>query len=192
MTYHPIATNGRSNNNVQLKTGVDGRQEYIFTPVQIKTSSGTHLQVEDLDTVLCPITALVYQKLLNKSNFYLKSLFFVQCPVEWLIAFKQRHFSDFMIYTDKPGGKPAPVRNEEMEMFIMVTSAHNNNAQDIEVLEPKPQYAKGDLVRVTDGFYKGATGIVKRIRKDRKLLVAISGVAVVAISHIPMCFLEKV
>ena len=122
----------------------------------------------------------------------LKSLFFVQCPVEWLIAFKQRHFSDFMIYTDKPGGKPAPVRNEEMEMFIMVTSAHNNTAQDIEVLEPKPQYAKGDLVRVTDGIYKGATGIVKRIKKDRKLLVAISGVAVVAISHIPMCYLEKV
>ena len=79
-----------------------------------------------------------------------------------------------------------------MEAFIMVTSVHNNNAQDIEVLEPKPQYATGDLVRVTDGVYKGATGIVKRIKKDRKLLVAITGVAVVAISHIPMCYLEKV
>ena len=30
-----------------------------------------------------------------------------------------------------------------------------------------------------------------RIKKDRKLLVAITGVAVVAISHIPMCYLEK-
>ena len=122
----------------------------------------------------------------------LSSLFFVQCPADWLIAFKQRHYSEFMIYTDKPGGKPAPIRDAEMEAFIMVTSVHNNNAQDIEVLEPKPQYATGDLVRVTDGVYKGATGIVKRIKKDRKLLVAITGVAVVAISHIPMCYLEKV
>ena len=122
----------------------------------------------------------------------LKSLFFIQCPVGWLQAFKQRHFSDFMVYTDKPGGKPAPIRDAEMEAFIMVTSVHNNNAGDIEVLEPKPQYATGDLVHVTDGMYKGATGIVKRIKKDRKLLVAITGVAVVAISHIPMCYLEKV
>lgn len=122
----------------------------------------------------------------------LKSLFFIQCPVEWLIAFKQRHYNQFMIYTDVPGGKPAPIRDEEMAAFILVTSAYNNNPDDIEVLEPKPQYAKGDLVRVTEGFYKGATGIIKRIKKDRKLLVAITGVAVIAISHIPLCYLEKI
>ena len=121
------------------------------------------------------------------------ALFFIQCPVEWLQDFKQKHYSQLYVYTDVPGGKPAPIRDQEMEMFIMVTSARNNNGgHDIEVLEPKPQYAQGDVVRVTEGLYKGATGIVKRIRKDRKLLVAISGVAVVAISHIPMCYLEKV
>lgn len=120
-------------------------------------------------------------------------LIFVKCPVEWLMDFKQKHVNQFMIYSDSVTKKPAPIRDKEMDMFIMVTSAHNNEGlQDIEVLEPKPQYANGDLVRVTDGLYKGATGIVKRIRKDRKLLVAITGVAVVAISHIPLCYLEKV
>ena len=123
---------------------------------------------------------------------FIASLFFVHCPVEWLLNLKQNHYREFMIYTDKPGGKPAPIRDLEMETFIMVTSVHNNNYQDVEILEPKPQYVVGDLVRVTDGLYKGATGIVKRIRKDRKLLVAVTGVAVVAISHIPQCYLEKV
>ena len=124
---------------------------------------------------------------------YIPSLFFVQCRLSWLLEFKQNHYSHFMIYTDVPGGKPAPIREDEMRLFIMVTSAQNNNAKkDVEVLEPKPEYAQGDLVRVTGGFYKGAVGVVKRIRKDRKLLVAISGVAVVAISHIPVCYLEKV
>ena len=94
-----------------------------------------------------------------------------------------------MIYAD-PSGKPAPIRDREMESFIMVTSVSYD--QDIEILEPKLQYAQGDLVRVTDGIYKGATGVVKRIKKDRKLLIAINGVAVVAISHIPMQYLEKV
>lgn len=119
------------------------------------------------------------------------ALFFVQCTMEWVLAFKQYHFHDFMIYFNPEGTAPAVIRDKEMDTFILVTSAGNNRA-DIEVLEPKPQYATGDLVRVTDGLYKGATGIVKRIRKDRKLLVAISGVTVVAISHIPMCYLEKV
>lgn len=132
------------------------------------------------------------EKLEYREEPFIASLFFICCPVEWLLAFKQKHYSQFMIYTDKPGGKPAPIRDAEMETFIMVTSVRNNNYQDIEILEPKPQYAVGDFVRVTDGMYKGATGIVKRIKKDRKLLVAISGVAIVAISRIPMNYLERV
>ena len=79
-----------------------------------------------------------------------------------------------------------------MDMFILVTS-RQNNSNDVEYLgEPKPKYVQGDLVRVTEGLYKGAQGHVVRIRKDRKLIVAISGVAVLAISHIPLCYLEKV
>ena len=119
----------------------------------------------------------------------LSTIFFIHCPLEWLTEFKKSHLTDFMIYAD-PSGKPAPIRDREMESFIMVTSVSYD--QDIEILEPKLQYAQGDLVRVTDGIYKGATGVVKRIKKDRKLLIAINGVAVVAISHIPMQYLEKV
>ena len=121
----------------------------------------------------------------------LSNIFFIQCPVEWLISFKKSHLSDFMIYTEAGGSKPAPIREQEMDTFIMVTSVQYNNP-DIEVLEPKVQYTQGDQVRVTDGIYKGAIGTVKRIKKDRKLIVAITGVAVVAISHIPMCYLEKI
>ena len=132
------------------------------------------------------------EKLEYREEPFIPSLFFVRCPVEWLLDFKQRHYSDFLVYTDKPGGKPAPIRDVEMETFILVTSVKNNNYQDVEILDCKPQYAVGDLVRVTEGLYKGATGIVKRIKKDRKLLVAVTGVAVIAISHIPMSFLEKV
>lgn len=123
---------------------------------------------------------------------YVPSLFFVQCKLSWLLAFKRSHISDFMIYSDATNRHPAPIRDAEMEMFIMVTQAQNNS-NDVEYLgEPKPEYVQGDRVRVTQGLYKGAEGVVRRIKKDRKLLVAITGVAVMAISHIPMCYLEKV
>ena len=121
----------------------------------------------------------------------LSTIFFIKCPIEWLKEFKQSHLSDFMIYANASKKEPAPIRDKNMENFILVTTAQYDHP-DIEVLEPDVKYALGDQVRVTEGIYKGAVGIVKRIRKDRKLLVSIPGVAVVAISHIPMCYLEKV
>ena len=120
------------------------------------------------------------------------ALFFVQCPMTWIQDFRRNRFGQVYVYSDVPGGKPAPIRDEEMEMFILVTSAQKEGGKVEYLGEPKPQYLQGDLVRVTEGIYKGAKGIVKRIRKDRKLVVAIPGVAVVAISHIPLCYLEKI
>jgi len=131
-------------------------------------------------------------KLEYKQEPLIPSVFFVKCNLDWLVDFKFRHNSQLFLYRDKPGGKPAPIRDDEMKVFIMVTSAHNEKYQVEYLGEPKPKYVMGDRVRVTEGIYKGAEGVVVRIKKDRKLVVAISGVAVVAISHIPQCYLEKV
>jgi transcription antitermination factor NusG len=54
------------------------------------------------------------------------------------------------------------------------------------------QYHEGDLVRVTEGPFKGAVGHIKRIKKDRRLIVSISGIAAVATSYIHPQFLETV
>ncbi len=54
------------------------------------------------------------------------------------------------------------------------------------------RYRQGDKVRVTEGPLKGAEGYIRRIRKDRRLLVSIDGVVAVATSYIPMSQLEKV
>ena len=121
----------------------------------------------------------------------LSTIFFTKCPLDWLKEFKRSHLSDFMIYADTTKKEPAPIRDNDMENFILVATAQYDHP-DLEVLEPDVKYALGDQVRVTEGVYKGAIGTVKRIKKDRKLLVSIPGVAVVAISHIPMCYLEKV
>jgi transcription antitermination factor NusG len=54
-----------------------------------------------------------------------------------------------------------------------------------------PTYRKGQRVRVINGIYKGAEGYIKKIKSDRKLLVALNGVAVVAVSYIPSAYLES-
>jgi len=118
------------------------------------------------------------------------SLIFVHATFDWIKDFKQKHFTEIMVYRDSEKKAPEPVPDKEMEMFMLVTA---NGARDVEFLgAPKPEYLEGDRVRVTQGIYKGSEGIIKRIRRDRKLLVAVTGVAVVAISHIPQEYLEKV
>ena len=52
-------------------------------------------------------------------------------------------------------------------------------------------YRSGDKVRVTGGPFKGAEGYIKRIRGNRRLIVALEGVIAVATTYIPGCFLEK-
>ena len=117
------------------------------------------------------------------------SLLFVHWDAERLLAFKQDHFSEIMLYRKPESTQPAPINDKEMEMFILVTSALEG--REVEVSNQIYDFKPGERVRVIEGPFKGAEGVIRRIKKDRKLLVAVSGVVVVAVSHIPGQFLER-
>lgn len=119
------------------------------------------------------------------------SLMFVRCSLEWLENFKREHNGDFMYYTEAGSNHPGPIPDEEMRSFILVTSA--DAGRNVRYFgADAPEYHTGDRVRVTDGIYKGAEGYIKRIKKDRKLIVSVTGVAVVAVSYIHPDYLEKI
>jgi len=54
------------------------------------------------------------------------------------------------------------------------------------------EYHVGEKVRVINGHFKGLEGYIKRIKKDRRLIVTIEGVVAVATEYIPRDFLEKI
>ena len=119
------------------------------------------------------------------------SLMFVRCEEKWLRKFKDLHNADFMYYTDPETHKPGVISDAEMRSFILVTSA--GAGREVKYFgADAPEYHTGDRVRVIDGIYKGAEGYIKRIKKDRKLIVSVTGVAVVAVSYIHPSFLEKI
>ena len=119
------------------------------------------------------------------------SLMFVRCSEAWLVAFKRDHNDVFMYYPDPETRKPGVIRDGEMRSFILVTSA--DAGRNVRYFgADAPEYHTGDRVRVIDGIYKGAEGYIKRIKKDRKLIVTVTGVAVVAVSYIHPDFLEKI
>ncbi len=119
------------------------------------------------------------------------SLLFVRCGERWLCDFKRAHNEDFMYYVSPEGRLPGAIRDEEMRSFILVTSA--DAGRNVRYFgADAPEYHTGDRVRVTGGIYKGAEGYIKRIKKDRKLIVSVTGVAVVAVSYIHPSYLEKI
>ena len=80
------------------------------------------------------------------------------------------------------------VPDKQMENFIRVASVGDNRVFYIENLDfaGKP----GQRVRVTDGDFAGVEGVIKRIKKNKCVVVQIEGVAAVAIAFLPAAFLQ--
>lgn len=94
-----------------------------------------------------------------------------------------------MLYIHRDTRLPAIIPEQEMRIFILVTSTEDNK---LEYFNEEHAYCTGDRVRVTGGIFKGAEGYIRRIRGDRRLVVAIEGIVAVATTYIPSCFLEKI
>lgn len=120
----------------------------------------------------------------------ISSLVFLEATDDYLVHFEQDFFSRLWIYRDPLTRKPSPIPNHEMELFMFVCSA---GKQGLTYLgDDKPEYHRGDRVRVTDGPFKGAEGHIVRIKKDRRLVVSIRGVAALATTYIHPQFLEPI
>jgi len=119
------------------------------------------------------------------------SLLFVRAPKDRIPEVDDCVNGKGFVYKGADRKTVAVIPDKQMAMFRMVCSS---GAEGLEFFsdEDMTRYKTGDKVRVLEGPLKGAEGYIKRIRKDRRLLVAIEGFIAVATSFIPPQFLEKV
>ncbi len=105
----------------------------------------------------------------------------------------QRQFTNKVIlYTRQTelGRVPLAIPEREMNIFMLVTSS---GEQGLEFFgEDNPKFHLGERVLVTDGKFKGAEGVICRIRKNSRLIVTVEGVCAVATSYIPQAFLYRI
>ena len=82
------------------------------------------------------------------------------------------------------------VPDRQMENFMRVASVRDGRVVFLDYTEfiAKP----GKRVRITDGDFKGAEGVIKRIKKSQCVVVQIEGVAAVAITFVPSAWLEEI
>ncbi len=93
--------------------------------------------------------------------------------------------------TDSSGkNPPLTVSYKAMMNFIRVTCVRSEH---VWVVAPQQcHYKSGDMVRVTDGDFKGVEGRVARIAGQQKVVVEIKGVCLVSTAYIPNAFIEKI
>ena len=129
------------------------------------------------------------------------SLMFIHCTESFLKTLKHNHLSEFSYYTryadkeltDKEVTKqlqkvPAIIPDDQMQAFIWLTSEEHK----ISYLGEPKDIKLGDRVRVTEGPFKGFTGNIKRIKKDRKFVITIGTIAAFTIEGITHKMVEKI
>lgn len=117
-------------------------------------------------------------------------LLFVHCTQEEVLRFAADHWRQVWLYKQNGSRQPAVVIDREMEVFRFVVTA---GREGLELLgDDRPEYHEGDRVRVIGGPFKGAEGHIHRIKRDRRLVVSISGVVAVATTYIHPSLLQKV
>lgn len=121
---------------------------------------------------------------------FVPSFVFLHCTEGQILKVKEKFKEWLFIYYNIEKTKPKVIPEKEMTTFILVTSNDFSNVMFLG--EDKEEYHQGDRVRVKEGAFKGAEGYIKRIKRDRKLIVSINGIAAVALAYIPPQLLEKV
>ena len=121
----------------------------------------------------------------------INSLMFFRSTVRRALEVQRQFMNKVILYTRQKELKKLPlaIPEREMDIFMLVTSS---GEQGMEYFgEDNPKFYKGERVRVIDGTFKGAEGVICRIRKNSRLVVTVQGVCAVATSYIPQAFLMK-
>lgn len=118
------------------------------------------------------------------------SLLFLHCDEKFVEQFVSQHWKQVWLYRRTDSRSPAPIPDREMEVFRFVVTA---GRQGLTLLgDDRPEYHVGDRVVVTGGPFRGAEGHIHRIKRDRRLVVAIRGVVAVATTYIHPSLLQRV
>lgn len=95
------------------------------------------------------------------------------------------------IYKTADWKQYAVIPDAQMKAFQLVT-AKGSEGLEFFSSDDIARFREGRKVRVKEGPFKGADGYIKRIRRDRRLLVSIEGIVAVATAFIDPELLETV
>ena len=99
------------------------------------------------------------------------------------------YYYNHFVATEDEKNPPLIVPYDSMMNFIRVSTTDNRH---VKVVSPENCHFKsGDMVRVTDGEFKGVEGRVARVSGQQRVVVEVEGVCLISTAYIPSAFIEK-
>ena len=180
----------------EIEALLDGMGLETFIPVRkVQLKGEEHLRtarrLATPDDRRCDNQFIQAGPVIYKREPVVSSLLFVRAEEDRIPEIEAAVQGDAFVYKMVDKVRPAVIPDKQMAMFRMVCSSGDDGLEFFSD-EGMTRYRQGDRVRVLEGPLKGTEGYIKRIRKDRRLLVAIEGFIAVATSFIPPRLLEKV
>ena len=102
------------------------------------------------------------------------------------LRFYYRHYPE----GNKIKKTPLIVPDNQMDSLKIICAADADNT--FVSLVKVPKFEKGQLVKVTDGVFKGVTGRVARWQGQQRVAVIVDDLVTVCTAYVPNAFLEKV
>ena len=200
------------------QTGVSTRYAYIATKPQIqkeedlshwyalRTTYGREKKAYDYMTAkgitafypTTNVVKLIKGKRKNVTESRLPNIFFAYGTEEQLkeyvydnvnlpfLRFYYRHIHE----RNRIIKTPLIVPDNQMDSLKIICAADADNT--FVSLVKVPKFEKGQLVKVTDGAFKGVTGRVARWQGQQRVAVIVDDLVTVCTAYVPNAFLEKV
>ena len=155
----------------------DGTFAYIAKRYVYKVVNGKEKKV--LETLI-PNLLFVYTTE-DKANEYVK-----RTPALSYLTYYYNHFE----LDESSKNPPLTVPCREMENFIMATCNKSEHLRFVN--ESQCHFKGGELVRITDGVFKGVEGRVARVSGQQRVVLSLSQVGLVSTAYIPTAFLQVI
>ncbi len=126
-------------------------------------------------------------KITYREEYIIPSLLFIRATTSKLTCLRTLFPTNLSLYRNPGTTRPAVIPDAEMEIFQHVTT---RGYERLDVIDEK--IVKGSRVRITGGPFKGDEGYIIRVHGTRRFVVTIKGVAAIATTFIPRCFIEKI
>ena len=153
----------------------DGTYVYIAKRYARKTVNGKQKKV--LESLIRNILFVYTTK--EKAEEYVK-----KTPALSYLTYYYNHFE-----LDKDHkNPPLTVPCKEMENFIIATCNSSEHLQFVG--EEQCHYKGGEIVKITDGSFKGVVGRVARVAGQQRVIVELDGLCLIATAYIPTAFLK--
>ena len=155
----------------------DGTFVYIAKRYARKSVNGKQKKV--LETLI-PNLLFVYTTE-DKAKEYVKNT-----PALSYLTFYYNHFQ----LNENKKNPPLTISCKEMENFIIATSKKSEHLKFVN--ESQCHFKSGDIVKITDGNFKGVEGRVARVSGQQRVIITLTNVGLVSTAYIPTAFIKTI